>query len=161
VPCQAKHVERFAIRAKYMTLEPRVNKYVHYFGNIRRIQDHLCQQATAAPVCARGEAMPAARMLLMGGRHPGLLSARAQVPQVDNTNVDRSLAVIHRTVFTYVRHQALGAGSDKLAAGEPPLTTLNRIYLDIVAAVAGSKAMLRVIRQKVDAASAAVGSCTP
>jgi len=82
------------------------------------------------------------------------------VPQVDNTNVDRSLAIIHRTVFTYVRHQALGAGSDKLATDESPLTTLNRIYLDIVAAVAGSKAMLRVIRQKVDAGSVAIGSCT-
>ena len=30
------------------------------------------------------------------------------MPQVDNTNVDRSLAIIHRTVFTYVRYLAEG-----------------------------------------------------
>jgi hypothetical protein len=28
-----------------MTLEPRLNKYVKYFGNIRVIQDYLCEQA--------------------------------------------------------------------------------------------------------------------
>ena len=33
-----------------MTLEPRVNKYVSYFANIRLIQDQLCREATAAKV---------------------------------------------------------------------------------------------------------------
>lgn len=35
---EAKHRERFAVRAKYMTLEPTVNKYVKYIRNIRTIQ---------------------------------------------------------------------------------------------------------------------------
>ena len=35
---EAKHRERFALRAKYMTLEPTVNKYVKYIRNIRTIQ---------------------------------------------------------------------------------------------------------------------------
>jgi 2-phosphoglycerate kinase len=43
---QAKHKERFAIRAKYMTLDARVNKYIQYFKNIRVISQHLCRQAT-------------------------------------------------------------------------------------------------------------------
>ncbi|RKP22216.1 hypothetical protein SYNPS1DRAFT_32219 [Syncephalis pseudoplumigaleata] len=42
---QAKHAERFATRAKYMTLEPRFNKYMKYFENIRMIQSHLCREA--------------------------------------------------------------------------------------------------------------------
>jgi 2-phosphoglycerate kinase len=41
----SKHAERFAIRAKYMTLEPRANKYIKYFKNIRIIQQRLCDQA--------------------------------------------------------------------------------------------------------------------
>lgn len=69
----SKHAERFAIRAKYMTLEPRLNKYVKYFDNIRVIQSRLCSEAD----------------LLF-------------VPKVDNTNVDRSLAFIHQTLFEYL-----------------------------------------------------------
>lgn len=42
---ESKHIERFAIRAKYMTLDTRENKYAKYFGNIRIIQDSLCTQA--------------------------------------------------------------------------------------------------------------------
>jgi len=48
---EAKHTERFAIRAKYMTLEPRENKYVKYFGNIRIIQNYLCNKADLHLVC--------------------------------------------------------------------------------------------------------------
>lgn len=42
---QSKHIERLAIRAKYMTLEPRKNRYVKHFRNIRVIQDKLCTKA--------------------------------------------------------------------------------------------------------------------
>ena len=35
---ETKHRERFAVRAKYMTLEPTANKYVKYIRNIRTIQ---------------------------------------------------------------------------------------------------------------------------
>ncbi|KAI9495810.1 hypothetical protein BDB00DRAFT_193834 [Zychaea mexicana] len=40
-----KHTERFAVRAKYMTVAPRTNKYIRYFDNIRLIQNHLCRKA--------------------------------------------------------------------------------------------------------------------
>jgi hypothetical protein len=50
---QAKHKERFAIRAKYMTLDARVNKYIQYFKNIRIISQHLCRQATKHAVPRR------------------------------------------------------------------------------------------------------------
>eukprot|EP01133_Synstelium_polycarpum_P012360 gene12360-14500_t len=42
---EAKHKERFAIRSKYMTLDPHQNKYTKYFKNIRIINDHLCHGA--------------------------------------------------------------------------------------------------------------------
>ncbi|KAI9599446.1 hypothetical protein BDF19DRAFT_428731 [Syncephalis fuscata] len=67
---EAKHAERFATRAKYMTLEPRFNKYMKYFENIRMIQSHLCRKADVH-----------------------------LVPKMDNTNVDQSLAVIHSTML--------------------------------------------------------------
>ncbi|KAK1366307.1 hypothetical protein POM88_041868 [Heracleum sosnowskyi] len=40
-----KHLERFAVRAKYMTLDPEKNKYVKYIRNIRTIQEYLCNRA--------------------------------------------------------------------------------------------------------------------
>lgn len=67
---EAKHLERMAVRAKYMTLDPRRNKYVKYMRNIRAIQDYLRKRAD-----------------------------KHLVPKVNNTNVDRSVAAIHATVF--------------------------------------------------------------
>jgi 2-phosphoglycerate kinase len=69
-----KHRERFATRAKYMTLEPRVNRYVKHFDCIRAIQDELCRQAQ--------------QWEQNGHWH-----------LVDNTNVDRSVAVVHAKIF--------------------------------------------------------------
>jgi 2-phosphoglycerate kinase len=65
-----KHMERFAVRAKAMTLRPEYNRYVQHLDAIRSIQSFL-----------RNEAM------------------RHSIPQVDNTNVDRSVAVIHTTIL--------------------------------------------------------------
>ncbi|KAG6735826.1 hypothetical protein POTOM_061508 [Populus tomentosa] len=63
-----KHLERFAVRAKYMTLDPAKNKYVKYIRNIRTIQDYLCKRAD-----------------------------KHLVPKINNTNVDKSVAAIHAT----------------------------------------------------------------
>ncbi len=35
---EAKHRERFAVRAKHMTLDPAGNRYIKYIRNIRTIQ---------------------------------------------------------------------------------------------------------------------------
>lgn len=53
-----------------MTLDSHQNKYIRYFDNIRIIQSHICQQAE-----------------------------KFKIPQIDNTNVDRSLAIVHRALF--------------------------------------------------------------
>ncbi|BAT90537.1 hypothetical protein VIGAN_06179800 [Vigna angularis var. angularis] len=74
-----KHLERFAVRAKYMTLDPAKNKYVKYIRNIRTIQDYLCKRAE-----------------------------KHFVPKINNTNVDKSVAAIHATVFSCLRKRETG-----------------------------------------------------
>ena len=72
-------MERFAVRAKYMTLDPAKNKYVKYIRNIRTIQEYLCNRAD-----------------------------KHLVPKINNTNVDRSVASIHATVFSCLRRREAG-----------------------------------------------------
>ncbi|GLT56815.1 hypothetical protein SLA2020_298310 [Shorea laevis] len=74
-----KHLERFAVRAKYMTLDPAKNKYVKYIKNIRTIQEYLCKRAD-----------------------------KHLVPKINNTNVDKSVAAIHATVFSCLRRREAG-----------------------------------------------------
>ncbi|XP_071734888.1 P-loop NTPase domain-containing protein LPA1 homolog 2-like [Rutidosis leptorrhynchoides] len=74
-----KHMERFAVRAKYMTLDPAKNKYVKYIRNIRTIQEYLCNRAD-----------------------------KHLVPKVNNTNVDKSVAAIHATLFSCLRRRESG-----------------------------------------------------
>lgn len=76
---EEKHLERFAVRAKYMTLDPTKNKYVKYIRNIRTIQDYLCKRAD-----------------------------KHLVPKINNTNVDKSVATIHATVFSCLRRRETG-----------------------------------------------------
>ncbi|PIN18128.1 hypothetical protein CDL12_09200 [Handroanthus impetiginosus] len=76
---EEKHLERFAVRAKYMTLDPAKNKYVKYIRNIRTIQEYLCNRAD-----------------------------KHLVPKINNTNVDKSVAVIHATVFSCLRRRETG-----------------------------------------------------
>jgi len=76
---EEKHMERFAVRAKYMTLDPSKNKYVKYIRNIRAIQEYLCNRAD-----------------------------KHLVPKVNNTNVDKSVAAIHATVFSCLRRRGSG-----------------------------------------------------
>ncbi|KAL0537795.1 hypothetical protein IC582_026782 [Cucumis melo] len=74
-----KHLERFAVRAKYMTLDPAKNKYVKYIRNIRTIQEYLCKRAD-----------------------------KHLIPKINNTNVDKSVAAIHATVFSCLRRREVG-----------------------------------------------------
>ncbi|XP_010279555.1 PREDICTED: P-loop NTPase domain-containing protein LPA1 homolog [Nelumbo nucifera] len=76
---EEKHLERFAVRAKYMTLDPSKNKYAKYIKNIRTIQDYLCRRAD-----------------------------KYLVPKVNNTNVDQSVAAIHSTIFSCLRRRQMG-----------------------------------------------------
>lgn len=67
---EEKHMERFAIRSKHMTLDPKFNKYVKYLKNIRAIQRHNITKSEAH-----------------------------LIPLVDNNNIDKSLGLIHRTIM--------------------------------------------------------------
>lgn len=74
-----KHRERFAVRAKHMTLDPAHNRYVKHFDSIRAIQDALVTGAE-----------------------------RRLLPRIDNTNVDRSVVAVHSVIVRCMRHAAAG-----------------------------------------------------
>ena len=60
-----KHGERFAVRAKHMTIDPKFNKYISNLKHIRTIQDFLVNSSEAA-----------------------------LIPRIENHNVDRSVSMI-------------------------------------------------------------------
>jgi len=74
-----KHRERFAVRSKYMTLEKRLNKYVENFASIRCIQKYLTKKAE-----------------------------EFLIPKVDNSNIDKSVGIVHRTMVRCVRRISVG-----------------------------------------------------
>lgn len=112
-------MERFAIRAKYMTVAPKANKYIHYFDNIRLIQQHLCQEADLW-----------------------------RIPKVNNTNVDRSLAIVHTTVIQVLsqlrKKKRFNPSSSLNAFSQDILFT---IYSNVYESTWSSKQMLRRIRK--------------
>lgn len=115
---EEKHLERFAVRAKYMTLDPAKNKYVKYIRNIRTIQDYLCTRAE-----------------------------KHLVPKVNNTNVDKSVAAIHATVFSCLRRREAG---DQLY--DPVRNTVTVVYEEYrnqcAANSLSSKGMFQLIQRK-------------
>lgn len=115
---EEKHMERFAVRAKHMTLDPSKNKYVKYIRNIRTIQEYLCNRAD-----------------------------KHGIPKVNNTNVDRSVATIHATVFSCLRRREAG---EQLY--DPVTNTVPMVYEEYMKQCAAnslsSKGMLQLIQQK-------------
>jgi len=65
-----KHSERFAVRAKNMTIDPRFNKYVSNMVHIRTIQEYLVRKAE-----------------------------EVLIPRIENHNVDRSVSIIQTTIM--------------------------------------------------------------
>ncbi|XP_024926192.3 P-loop NTPase domain-containing protein LPA1 homolog 1 isoform X2 [Ziziphus jujuba] len=113
-----KHLERFAVRAKYMTLDPAKNKYVKYIRNIRTIQDYLCKRAD-----------------------------KHLVPKINNTNVDRSVAAIHATVFSCLRRRE--AGEQLYDPTRNTVTVVDEEYRNQSAANSlSSKGMFQLIQRK-------------
>ena len=82
IESESRHAERFAIRAKYMTLEPRLNKYIHYFDNIRCIQSHISKEAS-----------------VLG------------IPILNNTSVDKSVFTIHDTIVKCLEESCMSQAS--------------------------------------------------
>jgi 2-phosphoglycerate kinase len=69
-----KHKERFAVRAKEMTIDPKYNKYIENFENISIIHKWNCKKAE-----------------------------NYLIPRIDNTNVDKGLGIIHSTIIRCMR----------------------------------------------------------
>ncbi|XP_008787365.2 P-loop NTPase domain-containing protein LPA1-like [Phoenix dactylifera] len=113
-----KHMERFAIRSKYMTLDPEKNKYVKYFQNIRIIQEYLCNWAD-----------------------------KHGVPKINNTNVDQSVATIHATVFSCLRRREAGEQLYDLTTNTVPMID-EEYRNQCAANSLGSKGMFQLIQRK-------------
>ncbi|GAB2285070.1 hypothetical protein Dimus_019525 [Dionaea muscipula] len=115
---EEKHLERFAVRAKYMTLDPAKNRYVKYIRNIRAIQEYLCKRAD-----------------------------KFLVPKINNTNVDKSVAAIHATVFRCLRRREAG---EQLY--DPSTNTVSAVYEEYrnqcAANSLSSKGMFQLIQRK-------------
>lgn len=113
-----KHLERFAVRAKYMTLDPAKNKYVKYIRNIRTIQEYLCNRAD-----------------------------KHLVPKINNTNVDKSVAAIHATVFGCLRRRE--AGEQLYDPTTNTVTVIDEEYRNqCVANSLSSKGMFQLIQRQ-------------
>ena len=91
-----KHGERFAVRAKHMTIDPRFNKYISNIAHIRTIQEYLLKK-----------------------------SEEILIPRIENHNVDRSVSLIQATImkclhrisegsFIYDVHQKRATGIHKV-----------------------------------------------
>lgn len=76
---EKKHKERFAVRTKHMTIDPRFNKYVKNMKSIRIIQKYLIKKAE-----------------------------EVLIPRIDNSNVDKSIGLIHVTIVRCLRQIAEG-----------------------------------------------------
>ena len=77
---EEKHKERFAVRTKHMTIDPKFNKYIKNVKSIRIIQKYLIKKAE-----------------------------EALIPRIDNSNVDKSIGLIHVTIVRCLRQIAEGA----------------------------------------------------
>ncbi|TYZ58757.1 hypothetical protein PybrP1_011551 [[Pythium] brassicae (nom. inval.)] len=120
---ELKHRERFAVRARHMTIDPQANKYIQYFDNIRIIQRHLCKHAD-----------------------------RYLIPKIDNTNVDRSIATIQSTLIRVLRKMDRG-GERILDEKINKMVLLSREHENSIKKAWSSKgvrkAMRPLIKQKV------------
>jgi hypothetical protein len=116
---ETKHRERFAVRAKYLSLSPEANRYIKYFRPIRAIQDYLAVRA-----------------------------ARFLVPRVNNTNVDRSVDTIHATAFGCMRRLCEGGEALLACEGGERAALLHDEYRrhTLARGAWSSKSMLAVIR---------------
>lgn len=69
-----KHKERFYVRSKNLTLDPKKNKYVQYLDQIRIIQSHIIKNAEIN-----------------------------KVPLINNSNIDKSVCIIQQTILKSMR----------------------------------------------------------
>lgn len=86
ISSEAKHRERFAVRAKHMSLLAEGNRYVAHFGAIRAIAAYLDGRAQ-----------------------------KHALPRVNNTNVDRSVDIIHAATFGTLRRSSWGEDTSTTA----------------------------------------------
>jgi hypothetical protein len=96
-----KHGERFAVRAKNMTIDPKFNKYVGSLKQIRTIQDYLVKN-----------------------------SEEKLIPRIENHNVDRSVSMIQTTVMRCL-HRIVVEGEVMFDSVHKRATGLHEVFQTI------------------------------
>ncbi|GFR45169.1 hypothetical protein Agub_g6554 [Astrephomene gubernaculifera] len=107
IKSEGKHTERMAVRAKYMTLDPNKNKYVKNMRNIRWIQDYLLRKAE-----------------------------KHAIPCVENSNIDRSVGLIHLTLLGCLKRMM--KGEQILDGGSSSVRMLHNEFSTVVESLAGT-----------------------
>jgi hypothetical protein len=103
-----------------MTLEPRLNRYTKYFERIRILQDYSCQQAELHRIC-----------------------------RVDNTNMDRTLIILHRVLYNVLKRQtASQETSTDRDRTSSSLELISEEFTKTIEGICGSKEMTRWIHKR-------------
>jgi hypothetical protein len=97
-----------------------MNRYIKYFERIRMIQDYLCQQAEQHRIC-----------------------------RIDNTNMDRTLVILHRVLYNVLKRQTLPTSADQRPRGvSPVLDLISEEFARTMEGICGSKEMIRWIQKR-------------
>lgn len=114
-----KHKERFAVRTKHMTIDPKFNKYIKHVQSIRTIQKHLIKKAEAA-----------------------------LIPRIDNSNIDKSIGLIHATIVRCLRQ--IAEGTPIFDGQRKQATIMYQEFANISKNKLSSKDAQKFIHQKVN-----------
>jgi hypothetical protein len=109
-----------------MTLEPKMNRYMKYFDHIRMIQDYLCRQADERHIC-----------------------------RINNTNIDRTLLLIQRVLFSVLQREPLGIQTTERKDLSNTLSVIHEEFTKIIEGICGSKEMSQWIQRRIEKCSQA------
>ena len=120
------HKQRFAVRAKYMTTDPSMNKYIGNFGAIRAVQGYLSKSAS-----------------------------QYLIPKIDNRNIDRSMETMHQTVFSYLKKlEGRGTMFDPETKRLKFLDSIWRVRKQKIASKTNTLNMIKALKKAGDAVDA-------
>jgi hypothetical protein len=114
-----RHKDRFAVRSKRMILDPRFNKYVERFNYIRAIHKYLVRKAE-----------------------------KRLVPRINNTNVDKSLSLVHDVLIKCLRK--LAKGESLLDATKSKAIVLFKEFNSVTKSGLSSTEAQKIIKSKVN-----------
>jgi len=114
-----RHKDRFAVRSKRMTLDPRFNRYIERFDYIRTIHKYLMRKAE-----------------------------KRLIPRINNTNVDKSLSIVHAVLIKCLRK--FSKGESLLDETKNRATVLFKEFNSVTKSGLSSAEAQKIIKSKVN-----------